>query len=576
MSRFHSLRVSIGIAVAIVPLAILWFVLSACRPTLYFSGIVHTFDARNSVVSAVVTHGDRVRFVGSDGAADAFVKNRYPLPLRLLTRRVDLQGQALMPGFVDAHSHFLATGLTSILPDLSPPASGGSIDSPDALYDFIAREASTTPRGDWIVGFNYDNTAFVSGMHPTRAALDAVTSEHPVFVRHNSGHMGVANTLALKRLAADTDLPDSVRQAVRHRLANFTPTDNSGLLQELAAPPLGWLVLKTPWRHLIKVVSMATEAYASQGYTTVQSGSANAATVTLLKWLTRLGWVPQRVIAWPLHQTASDTLPDTINSRKFLTGAAKLIVDGSPQGYTAHLSQPYHQPLPGTTSKHQGHSLFTAAQLREVITPYLKADRPLAIHTNGDGAIELVLNALESLLPSPGAENARRVILVHAQTMRDDQIERLPALGVTPSYFPGHTWHWGEWHYRQSLGPTRAAFISPMRSTQEAGVRISIHTDAPVTPTNSMQLLWMATQRLTQNNRLLGGAERLTRLQALRAMTIDPAWQNRVDHNRGSIEAGKFADLVWLSEDPLSADDVRTISVVRTIVGGDTIYQMAQ
>ncbi len=576
--------------------AILWFASTWQRPTLYFNGIVHTIDSSDSTASAVVTRSDRISFVGSDPDAEAFVKNRYPLLLRLTLRRVYLHGQSLLPGFVDAHSHFLATGLTAVLPDLSPPASGGSINSTDALYRFVSEEAGRTAAGDWIVGFNYDNTAFHSGRHPTRESLDAVTSEHPVFVRHNSGHMGVANSLALERMAADTDLPESVRVEARERLASFTPASDSGLLQELAAPPLGWLVIKTPWRRLVGVVSEAIDNYASQGYTTVQSGSANSATVRLLAWLTRLGWVPQRVIVWPLHEQdeagnavlaePSVKIPDVpfwtllFGNQHFVTGPTKLIVDGSPQGYTAYLSTPYHLPQPGASTeqraqhqdRYRGHSLFTMESLHRTMAQYLASDRAMAIHTNGDGAIEQVLNVLEAI-GNHRAESRRRVVLVHAQTIRQDQIDRLAALGVTPSYFPGHTWHWGEWHYHQSLGPQRAPFISPANSTLNAGVRLSIHTDAPVTPTDSMQLLWMATRRQTQQGRILGEHERLTRLQALRAMTIDPAWQNGVDDDRGTVEVGKFADFVVLSATPLNIDDVRTIAVVRTVVGSQTIYQ---
>jgi len=164
-----------------------------------------------------------------------------------------------------------------------------------------------------------------------------------------------------------------------------------------------------------------------------------------------------------------------------------------------------------------------------------------------------------------------RHILVHAQVLRDDQISQLGAIGLTPSFFTAHTFYWGDWH-RQTLGEVRASRLSPAASAERAGLRFTLHADTPVTPINPFMLVWAATERKTRSDFLLGPEQRINRLAALRAVTIDAAWQAFRDEDIGSLEAGKLADFVVLSDDPLLVEDVREVQVDETWIGGQRYY----
>jgi hypothetical protein len=202
-----------------------------------------------------------------------------------------------------------------------------------------------------------------------------------------------------------------------------------------------------------------------------------------------------------------------------------------------------------------------------------KAGYQIAIHGNGDQAIEDILDAFEAAQREHPVEDPR-MILVHAQMAREDQIARMKQLGVTPSFFSAHTWYWGDRHRDIFLGPERAAVISPARWAQDYGLRFSSHLDTPVTPMLPLQAVWSEVQRITYGGDVLGPDQRIGVMEALRSVTIDAAWQVFHEDDRGSLEPGKYADLVVLSGSPL--DDpmaLRDLSVERTIIGGATVYR---
>jgi len=192
----------------------------------------------------------------------------------------------------------------------------------------------------------------------------------------------------------------------------------------------------------------------------------------------------------------------------------------------------------------------------------------LAIHGNGDAAIQQIIEGLRFAQREYPREDARHIV-VHAQTIRKTQLLALAELNITASFFPTHTHYWGDWYRQRALGEPRASNISPLASADEAGVRYSIHTDSPVTPIDSIHLLYTATERVTSSGFLLGAEQRISRLRALRAMTIDAAWQNHLDADRGSLEPGKLADFVVLSDDPLKVNEIRRIQVRQVWIGGN-------
>ena len=198
----------------------------------------------------------------------------------------------------------------------------------------------------------------------------------------------------------------------------------------------------------------------------------------------------------------------------------------------------------------------------------------IAIHGNGDAAIDDILNAYRLALEQTPRPDARHRI-EHCQTVREDQLDEMKRLGVTPSFFVGHVYYWGDRHRDIFLGPERAARISPLASALQRGIRFTIHDDSPTTPVNPLMLVWDAVNRLTLDGKVLGPEQRIPVMAALRAITSDAAWQNFEEKTQGSIEPGKLADLVALEENPLTVSPVhiKDIRISMTIVGGNIVYK---
>jgi predicted amidohydrolase YtcJ len=576
---------------------------------IYIGGTVLTMDAASPAAEAVVTRGSRIVFVGSK--EEALSRRRW------YTRVVELGGKTLMPGFIDAHSHFLATGLSSVFINLNA-APLGKIDTLNQLYQRLQEEVSRRQPGEWIVGFNYDNTRYPSIMHPDRFSLDEVAKDNPVYVRHHSGHMGVGNSLALKQLLSFNDettekpayisLPTTgqateqttgqapaltpeltIDQLSRDKSATHGVTglglypdgrELNGLLQEKMAPPMSRFVSDLSPLAYWRIFSKARDTYSAYGYTMVQEGSAGRAEATVLSWLSTLGLLPMRVNVWisvdKLNRRDSAKPVTPVRKQFYQSDTVKIIADGSPQGATAFLSRPYYNDADS-----RGIALHNQIELAQLIRQYRKAGFRVAVHANGDGAIDNAIEAvalLQRTQPLLFAGEARSgaapsVVLVHAQTIRPDQLQRLRELDISPSFFSAHSWYWGDWHRQQTLGEERASMISPTGSAAGLQLDFTIHSDAPVTSPDPWQLLWITTERLTRSDYRLGNKERITIAEALTAMTSNAAKQAGVHDSLGSITAGKLADMIVVSDNPLTTNDVRGLQVEETIVNGVSIYR---
>ena len=564
MVRSRSLIAVSGLLVAALALAwIAWPGPPAHR--VYVGGHVLTLDADNRVVGALSIRRDRIEAVGSDAEIEALVTPS--------TEVVDLAGRTLMPGFIDAHGHFPGSGAVEIMAALhGPPV--GSVTSLAALRDELSRAVAAKNAGEWVFGFAYDDTLLAERCHPTRADLDAVSASHPIFVLHVSGHMGVANSAALAELGLNDDSSDPPGGALdRDASGRLT-----GLLLETAAMPAQQRMLDRSLWEALRVLRYAADEYAARGVTTAQSGAVDARMLPALAWASRLGLVPMRLVVWPEHERMGDAVAagevrrESYRSDWFEVGAIKLIADGSIQGYTGYLSEPYHTPYRGDAS-YRGHPVIERDELGRLVRRYHALGWPLAIHGNGDAAIDDILDAVAAAQrerPDPDA----RTVLVHAQMARDDQLDRMAALSVTPSFFSAHTYYWGDRHWEIFMGPERARRMSPTRAAAERGLRFSVHLDAPVVPMDPLLLVWSTVRRVSSGGREIGPEQRLSVLEALRAVTLDAAWQIRHEHDRGSLEPGKLADLVVLSANPLDDPNaIRSIDVDETVVGGRSIFR---
>lgn len=532
-------------------------VLRASKVLGYIDGRVALLPDANTVA----LENSRIAFVGS---FDALPERFASAPL---TR---LASQTLMAGFVDAHSHFPAVGLGRLGVDLAPPPAG-NVATIAELESAVATAAERSSPDQWLLGFDYDESGLVEQRHPTRQALDALVPDRPVWLRHRSGHMGVGNSAALEALGVDEDWqPPEGGVAVRDQDGRLT-----GLLQETAAPSLARLMNEVPLLRRLNMLRAASRDYLQAGVTTAQNGYSSDGT-SLALWLgVRSGVIPMNVVVWPRAGSGQDSALRRVVrklaavSQRFTIGAHKLIADGSPQGMTARLTRAY-APTSGRAEAYRGVAVVPDAQLAEQVMRHHVAGHRLAIHANGDAAIDAALDSLESALAFRGDDDHRHMI-VHAQTVRDDQLERMARLGVGASFFQNHVLHWGDWHLLRGLGPERAARISPLGSADSAGVVWSLHADSPVTPMRPFELVMVAEDRLTRAGRLLGPAERVERGRALAALTYGPAWQAGLEADRGDIKVGLRADIVALDANPLQIENLDDVSVVGVWIAGKNI-----
>jgi len=530
----------------------------------FINATVITMNARDELAEAVFLERDQIVAVGDRSEIEALIRSD--------TEVHDLAGRTLIPGFIDAHGHFPGSGLITQGPDLSSPPVG-DVRSIEEMLEKLRAHAEQTPRGEWILGLSYDDTLVAEKRHPTRTDLDRASSDHPIVAMHVSGHLSVANSRALEIAGIARDTQDPAGGVIR-RGDDGEPT---GVLEESAARAVTQLAMDFSAEDFFGMVSYASSEYARVGVTTAQSGLAPLSMIDALYYASMLGLIPFRLEVWAdqelgLAIARGEFDPSQYQTDDFSLGAVKIIGDGSIQGYTGYLSEPYHVPFEGDAD-YRGYPAMKREELTRLVTTLHKADLRIAIHGNGDAAIDDILYAVaEAQAEHPRADP--RLIVIHAQMTRPDQLDRMLELGVTPSFYVAHTYYWGDRHRDIFIGPERASRISPAATATSKGLRFSIHLDTPVVPMNPMLLVWSAVNRQSTSGAIIGPKERISASAALRAVTLDAAWQIHQEDNRGSIEVGKLADLVVLAENPLEHPErIREIAVDRTLVGGRTIYR---
>lgn len=532
----------------------------------FVNGDVFTMDAQNRVVQAVSVRGERIEAVGSSEEILALVDDR--------TVVTDLRGRTLLPGFVDAHGHFPFSGLSEMSADLNSPPIGDKRSVAEVL-DALREQAAGTEPGDWVFGTGYDDTLLAENRHPTREELDRVSKAHPVVALHISGHLLVANSMALELAGIGADTPDPVGGVIGRRPGSSEP---NGLLEETARMAVLAQMQDVSLIDSYRMVKSAVRDYARVGVTTAQAGGTTPSTAAGLVAVSKLGIVPQRLVLFAFADefgealTNGDFRRENYSSERVYMTAVKLVADGSIQGYTGYLGEPYHRPFHGDET-YRGYPAIPREDLFAQVEMLHRAGHQLAIHGNGDASIADILDAFEAAQAAYPVQDPR-MILVHAQMARKDQVSRMKALGVTPSFFSAHTYYWGDRHRDIFMGPQRAANMSPARWALEEGLRYSSHMDTPVTPMLPLQAVWSQVQRISHGGDVIGPDQRVDVMSALRAVTIDAAWQVFLDDRIGSLEPGKYADLVVLSGNPL--DDpmgLRDLRVERTVIGGATVYR---
>ena len=538
---------------------------------IYAGGPILTINDAAPTAEAVAIRGGRILAVGSRAQVEA---TRGPG-----TRMVDLGGRTMLPGFFDAHGHALVCGLQALTANLLPAPDGEGDDIP-ALIRLLRAWAAANPqavrRYGLIFGFGYDESRLKEQRVPTRDDLDQVSTEVPVLIMHTSGHIGVGNSRALEMAGITAATPDPEGGWFLRRDGSREP---NGIAQELALAALfGPHFARFDPDAWLAIVRAGAEFYASFGYTTCQEGRAMPGAVQNIVAAAERGLLAIDYIAYPDIVAASDQIRPPLLSRgyrnRFRVGGAKLTIDGSPQGKTAWLSRPYHVPPPGQRADYCGApTIAPEAVFREVDRAFAEGWH-LLVHANGDAAIDLMITAARAATEKHGRAD-RRMTMIHGQVTREDQVDALRALGIIPSLFPMHTFYWGDWHRDSVLGPERAENISPTGWCLRRGMIFSSHHDAPVAKPDSMRVLSSTVTRRSRSGDIIGPQQRVPVAVALKAMTLWPAFQHFEEATKGSIEVGKLADFVVLSDNPMTVDPetLAELKVVETIKEGARVYR---
>ena len=535
----------------------------------YVNGTVITVDARESVAEAFAVLGETFVAVGDNADVEALAGDG--------TRRVDLDGRVVLPGLYAAHDHFPGSGRVALYSvDLnSPPI--GAVTTMDELVAAVKARAADTPEGEWVVGRGYDDTLIAEKRHPTRVDLDRASTEHPIFITHISGHLGVANSRALEMAGITRDTPTPPGGVIRKDDAG----EPNGVFEE-SMSLVSRLIPSLTDAQKLEAIRWSVGDYIEEGVTTTVIAHGSASTLRDLQAGRRAGALSLRVITMGSKGSLDALSPGEaggfvtgFGDDRLKLGAIKIVQDGSIQGYTGYLAKPYHVPFMGDAS-YRGYPRRSREELTEMVVALHRGGYQIAIHGNGDAAIDDILYAFRAAQDDTPRPDARHRI-EHCQMAREDQLDVMKELGVSPSFFVGHAYYWGDRHRDIFMGPERAKRLSPLKSAVDRGIRFTVHDDTPVTPVKPLQLVWDAVNRITTSGKVLGEAQRITPLQALRAVTIDAAWQNHEEDTKGSIEVGKLADFVVVEENPLTVDPVRIrdIRVLKTVVGGETVYESA-
>jgi predicted amidohydrolase YtcJ len=539
------------------------------RKILFHGGTILTVDARFSQAEALAIRGNRILAVGSM----AKVRKAAGPDATL----VDLAGKVMLPGFIDAHSHVLTGALAS-----STLENVGAMRFPtaDAVLAHLKKMVAATPPGEWVLARNYDPALQAGPDALTFAELDAISTEVPVFVVNASGHLAYANRKAFSVAGVPEDIANPpgaefVRDA-QGRLTGVMKNNVAFLKVGRAAPAMA---RAEPVSALIALL----ESWGKLGLTTVSELSLGTLTgspkdAAILFAAERTGRLKARIRAYSFYTIGSAAWdeagikPGDGNAMARIAGY-KLVADGSNQGFTGLQREPYVD----STSK--GSAYMSPAELKATAIDRAGKGWPLALHGNGDAAIDNILDAVQGVRDA-GIDTAKiRPRIEHCSMLHDEQITRMQALGVSGSFLIGHVHYWGVWMRDRVFGPRRVNLLGRLNSAGKAGVSVSIHSDFTVTDPNPLHMIEMAVTRRTwkEPDFILNPAERISVEAAIRAMTSEAAFQLLSDHEIGSLEAGKLADLVILEKDPrkVPVDSIKSINVLETWLDGRRVYAAA-
>lgn len=529
---------------------------------LFYNGDIITMENKDDQPEAVLVRNGIIAAVGTLAELQAQAASDCV--------QTDLQGNTLMPSFIDAHGHVSMTVQYMAMADLS---SAESFEDIVQLLKEFQQQRDLT-HGEYIFGYSYDHNFLKEQTYPTRDVLDQVSTESPIVIWHTSAHMAVVNSKALEIVGIDENTPNPEGGVIGRYPDTNKP---NGYLEETALTPVRALQMNLKM-DLYKQLEEAQMKYISNGVTTVQDGACNGMSIGMMRKVANEGRLMVDVVGYPafgfddtrdvLKQNA-DCVRQYVN--RFKIGGYKIVLDGSPQGKSAWMTKPYEN-----SGDYCGYPWMKDEVVEGYVKAVLEDNQQVLVHCNGDAAGDQYLNAYTKAFAesdNPNKENLRPV-MIHCQTVREDQLDRMQELNMIPSIFVAHVNYWGDVHLK-NFGQERGSRVSPVNSALKRGLVYNFHTDTPVVQPDMFHTIWAAVNRVTRNGVVSGPEQRIGVYDALKGLTINAAYEYFEENSKGSIKVGKRADLIIVDQNPLKADvmELKNIQVLETIKDGVTLYR---
>jgi predicted amidohydrolase YtcJ/heat shock protein HslJ len=544
-------------------------VLAQTAEVIYHNGSILTMaGAEPTYVEALAVKDGKIAFAGSKSAA---LKMKGDA-----TRIVDLGGKTLLPGFIDGHSHYINSLLVADQCKLYAPPSGPGKDVPSIIAE-LKRYATERkiPKGEMIMGYGYDDTVMPGGRLLNRDDLDEAFPDNPVRIEHVSMHGVVLNSLALKYydISAETETPAG--GVIVRKPGTKEPW---GLIMETAFLPVVAKSEPMTAQREINATRAGQMLYAENGVTTAHEGATHFPQIQTIQRASDAGANIIDVVAYPFITDADKVLAEyplekwTKYENRFKLGGVKITLDGSPQGRTAFFTTPYLTGGPSGEKNWKGEPTFPQDLANKMFKKVYDMNVPLLVHCNGDASIDAFLTAYE-FVRAGDYSKPWNVTTIHTQFIRKDQIAKYVQYKIRPSFYTLHTFYFADAHIA-NRGREQAMYISPMRDAIDAGLRPTNHTDFVVAPLDQMMMLYSAVNRISRAGAEIGLDQRVTPYEGLKCMTEWASEQYGEQASKGTLEAGKRADLVILNKDPLKVDPkaIKDIKVVETIKDGVSIF----
>jgi predicted amidohydrolase YtcJ len=523
---------------------------------------VWTVDTAHPTAQAVAVLGDRIVAVGSNADIEVWRSGS--------TRVIDAGGKLLLPGFNDAHVHFVSGGALLDAVQLNDAI------SPEEFVRPIGERAKKTPKGEWVLGGNWDETKWTPAKMPTKEMIDLATGDTPVFVSRYDGHMGLANSTALRLAGITAQTPDPPGGVVvRDKQGNPT-----GALKDAAMDYLDKVIPPLSHEQRMRAVKRAMTQAASLGVTSVQNMNPDYEDIAVYSELLQRGELTTRIYAAPYIMLVDDQaklgIRHAFGGPYLRIGALKAYADGSLGSATAYFFQPFDdQP------ENQGilsDEMHPVSLMRDRMMKADAAGLQICTHAIGDQGISMILDLYSEVVKARGDAD-RRFRIEHAQHMAAKDFDRFAQLHVIASVQPYHAIDDGRWAEKR-IGRDRSSRTYAFRTFLDHGVRLAFGTDWDVAPLDPMLTVYAAVTRATLDGKNPNGwfpEQKLTVPEAVTAYTMGSAYAEFQEKEKGSITPGKLADLILLSDDIFSIDPakIRDVTVLKTIVGGKVVWDGA-